>query len=121
MTFTEGVDALKRGAIDGMSSAPFDSAVSVGLPKVAKFVSDAGRMGINSVSITSVNKRKFDSLDAEAKKVILDLAGEMPKKYAEIVEKKIQLAAEKFEAEAGDITGLSTPDKAGAACEENNG
>src|SRR3546814_11547590 len=83
MTFTEGVDALKRGAIDGMSSAPFDSAVSVGLPKVAKFVSDAGRMGINSVSITSVNKRKFDSLDAEAKKVILDLAGEMQQKYAE--------------------------------------
>lgn len=111
MTFTEGVDALKRGAIDGMSSAPFDSAVGVGLPKVAKYVSDAGRMGINSVSITSVNKRKFDALDAETRKVILDLAGEMPKKYAEIVDKKIQQAAEKFAAEAEDITVITTPEK----------
>ncbi|HEX7075492.1 MAG TPA: TRAP transporter substrate-binding protein DctP [Hyphomicrobiaceae bacterium] len=111
MTFTEGVDALKRGAIDGMSSAPFDSAVGVGLPKVAAFVSDAGRMGINSVSIASINKRKLDSLDPEARKVILDLAGEMPKKYAEVVDKKIQQSAEKFAAEAGDITVITTPEK----------
>src|SRR3546814_5301348 len=35
----------------------------------------------------------------------------MPKKYAEIVDKKIQLAAEKFAAEAGDITVITTPEK----------
>src|SRR3546814_12151395 len=35
----------------------------------------------------------------------------MPKKYTEIVDKKIQLAAEKFAAEAGDITVITTPEK----------
>lgn len=83
MSFQEGVEALQRGAIDAFSSAPVDSAVNAGLPKVAKYVSDGGRMGVYAVTSTAMNKKKFDALPPDLRKVILDVAAELPGKYAE--------------------------------------
>ncbi len=62
MSFADAVEAVNREALDGMANAPFDSAVNNGVPKVVAYASDAGRLGINSVSISSLNQNSFDKL-----------------------------------------------------------
>ncbi|TNE36678.1 MAG: hypothetical protein EP348_06715, partial [Alphaproteobacteria bacterium] len=65
MSFTDAVEAVNRNALDAMANAPFDSGVKFGLPKVVKYVSDAGRLGINSVSIASMNQASFAKLSKD--------------------------------------------------------
>lgn len=96
LTWPEGVEALRRGAVDGMASAPFDSAVNNGLQDVALYMNDAGRMGIYSITSSGINKAKFDSLPPDLQKVILEVAAEMPKQYVAAVNTVIQQAAEKL-------------------------
>jgi TRAP-type C4-dicarboxylate transport system substrate-binding protein len=96
MTWPEGVEALRRGAVDGMASAPFDSAVNNGLQDVAPYMNDAGRMGVYSITSSGINKAKFDSLPPDLRAVILEVAGEMPKQYVGEVNTLIQEAAEKL-------------------------
>lgn len=106
LTWSEGVEALRRGAVDGMASAPFDSAVNNGLQDVASFMNDAGRMGIYSITSTGINKARFDALDPDLQKVILDVASEIPGRYLAEVNGVIQAATEKL-AKSKTITVVS--------------
>jgi TRAP-type C4-dicarboxylate transport system substrate-binding protein len=106
LTWSEGVEALRRGAVDGMASAPFDSAVNNGLQEVAAFMNDAGRMGIYSITSSGINKARFDALDPEARKIILQVAAEVPARYLADVNDVIQAAAEKL-AKSKSITVVS--------------
>ncbi len=103
LTWSEGVEALRRGAVDGMASAPFDSAVNNGLQDVAAFMNDAGRMGVYSITSSGINKARFEALAPDLQKVILDVASEVPARYVATVNDVIQAAAEKL-AKSSTIT-----------------
>ena len=96
LTWSEGVEALRRGAVDGMASAPFDSAVNNGLQDVAPFVNGAGRMGVYSITSTGFNKAKFDKLTPDLQKIILDVAAEVPARYVAEVNDVIEAATQKL-------------------------
>lgn len=94
MSATEGLEAFKRNAIDGLSSIPFDSGNSLGIAKIADHVSDAGRMGVYATWMTSINSRKLASLDPDARKIVLEVAAEVPKYFLAEVNKVISDAAD---------------------------
>jgi TRAP-type C4-dicarboxylate transport system substrate-binding protein len=96
LTWAEGIEALRRGAVDGMASAPFDSAVNNGLQDVARFMSDAGRMGVYSITSSGINKARFDALAPDLQKIILDVASEVPAQYVARLNAVLQAAAEKL-------------------------
>jgi TRAP-type C4-dicarboxylate transport system substrate-binding protein len=100
MSYPETPEALKRGAIDGITASPFDSSIIFGLHKIAPFVSDAGAMGVNAMMLTSINQRRLDSLPADIRKIILDVAAETPKHYIAYVDELVQTSAERFAAES---------------------
>ncbi|SMF36830.1 TRAP-type C4-dicarboxylate transport system, substrate-binding protein [Tistlia consotensis] len=103
MSFTEAVEALNRGAVDAVTNAPFDSGVNVGLPKVAKYATDAGRLGINGISVTGINKARFEGLPEEDQAVILQVAAEVPGQFAKVVNAAIEKAARRMVEQGGDI------------------
>ena len=103
MSFADAVEAVNRNALDAMANAPFDSAVNNGVPKVVAYASDAGRLGINSVSIASMNQASYDRLSDAQKAVINEVAAEVPGHYVELINASMAKAAERFIAEAGNI------------------
>lgn len=113
MSFTDAVEAVNRKALDAMANAPFDSAVKFGLPKVVGHVSDAGRLGINSVSIASLNQAKFDKLSDKQKEVLLQVAAEVPGRYVDLISSEMKDAAQKFIEQEGSVEViLATDDEA---------
>ncbi len=115
MGFADAVEAVNREALDAMANAPFDSAVKFGLPKVVKYVSDAGRLGINSVSIASFNQARFEKLSDDEKTLLLEVASEVPGRYVELINAAMADAARKFMEEAGDIEVILANDEEAAA------
>lgn len=100
MPFPDTPEALKRGTIDGVTAAPFDASILYGFHKIAPFVSDAGRMGVNAAMIVSMNQKKLDSLPPDIRRTILEVADEAPKQYIKIFEETVQASAERFAAES---------------------
>lgn len=74
--WSEAVEGLERGVVDGMTSVPFDSAVPAGLHEIAKYASDAGRMGIYGSWTFVMNQARFDSLSPEHQQLIEQVAAE---------------------------------------------
>ncbi|OWU83057.1 hypothetical protein ATO6_20760 [Oceanicola sp. 22II-s10i] len=118
MSFADAVEAVNREALDAMANAPFDSAVNNGVPKVVGYASDAGRLGINSVSIASFNQSSYDRLSDEQKAVIDAVAAEIPGKYVELINDAMAKAAQRFIDEAGDIEVILATDEEAAAWKE---
>lgn len=115
MSFADAVEAVNRNALDAMANAPFDSAVNNGLPKVVAYASDAGRLGINSVSIASFNQASYDRLSDKQKAVVDEVAAEVPGKYVALINESIAAAAERFIAEAGNVEVILSTDEEAAA------
>lgn len=95
MSFPDAIDGMRRGAIDAMSSAPFDTAVGGGLPEIAKFGSDLGSMGAYAVSATVINVRTFNSLDRDTQRIIEQVAAEAPAQYFKLLDQALDEAAKK--------------------------
>lgn len=113
MSFADAVEAVNREAIDAMMNAPFDSGVNNGLPKIVGHVSDAGRLGINSVSLSSMNTASFEKLTAEQQKIITDVAEEVPGQFVNLINEAMQNAAKRFIEEGGKTeVVLSTDEEA---------
>ena len=93
--FPDAIDGMRRGAVDAMSAAPFDTAVSGGLAEIANFGSDVGRMGVYAVSATVINRKTFDSLDKDTQKVIEAVAAEAPAQYFKMLDEILDQAAKK--------------------------
>jgi TRAP-type C4-dicarboxylate transport system substrate-binding protein len=85
MAFPDGLEAVSRGAVDGFANAPFDLGVTSGLHKVTKYVTDGGRMGTFAASASVINLRKWKALPADVQKTMLEVAGEVPKCFFDIV------------------------------------
>ncbi len=93
--FPDAVDGMRRGAVDAMSAAPFDTAVSGGLAEIAGFGSDMGRMGVYAVSATVINQKTWNSLDKETQKIFEQVAAEAPNQYFRMLDEVIDQSAKK--------------------------
>jgi TRAP-type C4-dicarboxylate transport system substrate-binding protein len=91
----DAVEGMRRGVVDAMSAAPFDTAVSGGLADIASHASDAGQMGVYAVSATVINQRTFNSLDKETQQVIVQVASEVPAQYFRLLDEVIDASAKK--------------------------
>lgn len=114
MSFADAVEAVNRQAIDAMANTPFDSAVNNGVPKIVAYASDAGRLGINSVSIASFNQASFDKLSDEQKAVIEEVAAEVPGRYVELINDAIATAAKKWIEEDTNVEVIVSTDEEAA-------
>lgn len=92
MGFGDAVGALQREVIDGFSSAPFLTSISVGLHEFAPYVSDGGRMGVYAVSSTGINLDAWKGLTPETQAVITEVAAEVPGYYASILDDMVEEA-----------------------------
>lgn len=59
--YTDAIDLLSRGGVDGISTTPFEQGVKDGLAELVNFLSNGGRMGIFATVMTSVNADKWKS------------------------------------------------------------
>lgn len=57
--YTDAIDLLSRGGVDGISTTPFEQGVKDGLAEMTNFLSTGGRMGIFATVMTSVNLDKW--------------------------------------------------------------
>lgn len=91
----DAIDGMRRGVVDAMSSAPFDTGVTSGLAEIAKFGSDAGRMGVYAVSATVINQRTWNSLDKDTQKIIEEVAAQVPTQYFRMLDEVLDQSAKK--------------------------
>lgn len=118
MSFADAVEAVNRNALDAMANTPFDSAVNNGVPKVVAYASDAGRLGINSVSIASLNQASYDRLSDAQKAVINEVAAEVPGRYVELINASMSKAAERFLEEGAETEVILATDEEAAKWQE---
>ncbi|MCW0234286.1 MAG: TRAP transporter substrate-binding protein DctP [Ferrovibrio sp.] len=94
MGFGDAVGALQRQVIDGFSSAPFLTSISVGLHDFAPYVSDGGGMGVYAVSSTSINLDTWKKLPPNVQKVMEEVAAKVPDHYAAIMDGMVDKAVD---------------------------
>ena len=104
LAWPDGIEGLQRGVVDAMSSAPFDSAVLGGLHEIAKVGTDAGGMGIFAVAITAMNLQRYNKLSAANRKVVDDVAAEVPDYALKLLGEQMNTAVDKLCAYKGDLT-----------------
>lgn len=92
----DAIEGLKRGAIEGIGSLPFDTAMSLGLHEIAAYASDSGRMGIYGIMAMAANKGWWDNLDPSVSKLFAEVAAEVPQKYLEIMDKQLNFMAKQL-------------------------
>ena len=96
IAWTEGIEALQRGVVDAFSSAPFDSAVHGNLQDVAKHGSDLGGTGIFAATVVGMSLQRYQKLSEKHRKVIDEVAAEMPAKAAHFNDISINSAVDKL-------------------------
>src|SRR5690606_27968811 len=94
MGFGDSVGALQRQVIDGFSSAPFLTSVSVGVHEFAPYVSDGGGMGVYAVSSTSINLDAWKKLSPDVRKVMEEVAAQVPDHYRTIMDSMVDKAVD---------------------------
>lgn len=94
MAFPDGLEAVSRGAVDAFGNAPFDLGVTSGLYKVAKYVTDAGRMGTFAASASVINLQRWKSLPEDIRRMMEDVALEAPKCFFEVARRDIEKAVD---------------------------
>jgi TRAP-type C4-dicarboxylate transport system substrate-binding protein len=89
MAFPDGLEAISRGAIDAFGNAPFDLGVTSGLYKIAKHVTDAGRMGTFSLQTSLISLKRWNSLPADVQQTMLDVAKEVPACFFKVAQRDV--------------------------------
>jgi len=84
---TEIYSAMERGVIDGVCGAAFDWAISMRMPEVGAYITDPG-VGIYITLATVINKKLYDQLPADIKRVIDELGQDFPIKTLDIAMSK---------------------------------
>lgn len=93
LAWPEGVDGLRRGVVDGMSSAPFDSAVNAGLHEVAPYVTSAGT-GALGVATIAISIERYNKLSPELRKIVDEVSAEATAKGLEYLDETTDTAIE---------------------------
>lgn len=94
MGLQDAQDGLKRGVLDGFTSAPFDIGVLAGFHEIASHANDAGNMGVFGIITNSVNLDTWNALPDDVKKVMEEVAAEVPDKYIEITNAAVSKAVD---------------------------
>jgi TRAP-type C4-dicarboxylate transport system substrate-binding protein len=96
LTWAEGIEALQRGVVDGVGSTPFDSAVHAGMHEVAKYGNDFGGTGIYAVSVVAISLQRYNKLSEKHRKIIDEVADEMPVQAAKALDASVDAAVGKL-------------------------
>lgn len=86
----DAIEGMRRGAIEGIASLPFDTAMDLGLYQIASYATDAGRMGVYGLMAAAANKAWWDGLDPEVRDLLSEVAAEAPAKYIEIMADQLE-------------------------------
>lgn len=97
--YTEAIDLLQRGGVDGISTTFFDQGVRDGLGDVADYISSGARMGVFAIMLTSIRKDLWDSLSADTQKIFNEEAASAMERYFEKLDEAIDAAVAKLSAE----------------------
>jgi len=96
MTWPEGIEALQRGVVDGIGTTPFDSAVHGSMHDVAKHANDLGGTGIYAVSVIAISLNRYNKLSEKHRKIIDDVAAEMPVQATKALNDSVDSAVDKL-------------------------
>lgn len=94
--YTEAIDLLQRGGVDGISTTFFDQGVRDGLGDVSNYVSSAGDMGVFAVMLTSIREALWDGFDADTKAIFTDEIDNATQRYFAALDQAIDGAVEKL-------------------------
>ena len=96
LTWAEGIEALQRGVVDGVGSTPFDSAVHAGMHEVAKYGNDFGGTGIYTIGVVAISLGKYNKLSEKHRKIIDEVADEMPTQASKAQDESVNAAVDKL-------------------------
>jgi TRAP-type transport system periplasmic protein len=96
LAWPDGLEGLRRGVVDAMSSAPFDSAVHGGAHEVAKYGTDLGGTGIFATATFGMSLDRYNSLSEAHRKIIDAVSAEAPEIGLAAIEKSVDSAVDKL-------------------------
>ena len=96
LAWPDGLEGLRRGVVDAMSSAPFDSAVHGGAQEVARYGTDAGGTGIFAMATIAIGADRYNKLSEKHRKIIDEVAREAPERGLEFLEQSMTAAVDKL-------------------------
>lgn len=96
LAWPDGLEGLQRGVVDAMSSAPFDSAVHGNVQEVANHGTDLGGTGIFAMATTGISIATYKRLSEKHRKIIDDVAAEMPEQAIKALNASLDAAVEKL-------------------------
>jgi TRAP-type C4-dicarboxylate transport system substrate-binding protein len=96
LAWADGLEGLRRGVVDAMSSAPFDSAVHGGAHEVARYGTDAGSVGIFSMATIAMGLDRYNRLSERHRKIIDEVAQEAPRRGLQDLEESVNAAVAKL-------------------------
>ena len=82
--------------VDGVGSTPFDSAVHAGMHEVAKYGNDFGGTGIYAVGVIAISSARYNKLSEKHRKIIDEVAEEMPVQAAKALNASVDSAVDKL-------------------------
>lgn len=84
--YTESIELLERGGVDGITTTFLEQGVRDGLGDVAAYLSSGGRMGIFAVTMTSIRGDLWERLPDDVKEIFLDEAEKATADYLQVVD-----------------------------------
>lgn len=94
--YTEAIDLLQRGGVDGITTTFFDQGVRDGLGDVSNYISSAGRMGVFAVMLTSISSQVWDKLDDQTRAIFEEEAALATERYFIALDNTVDEAVEKL-------------------------
>lgn len=94
--YTEAIDLLQRGGVDGISTTFFDQGVRDGLGDVSDYVSSAGDMGVFAVMLTAIRKPVWESLDEQTQEIFNEEIAFATERYFASLDATIDQAVDKL-------------------------
>lgn len=92
--YTESIELLQRGGVEGITTTFFEQGVRDGLGDIANYLSSAAKMGVFAVNLTSIRADLWEELPADIKAVFEDEASKATQAYFEELEQANMKAAE---------------------------
>ncbi|MEZ5857242.1 MAG: TRAP transporter substrate-binding protein DctP [Hyphomicrobiaceae bacterium] len=93
LTWPDALEGLQRGVVDGLASAPFDSAVHGGAHEVAKYGTNLGGTGIFATATFGMSLSRYNKLSEKHRKIIDDVSAEAPANALVALDKSVEAAA----------------------------
>ncbi|HLS17090.1 MAG TPA: TRAP transporter substrate-binding protein DctP [Paenalcaligenes sp.] len=94
--YTEAIDLLQRGGVDGISTTFFDQGVRDGLGDVSDYVSSAGDMGVFAVMLTSIRKPVWEGFDEQTRDIFNEEIALATERYFASLDEAIDGAVDKL-------------------------